>query len=106
MVNARAWIVVGLGLWFVAAAHLSLGNHGQELSNVLVGFVVAVLGFSMMHGRAMIGWIAGWFGVWMIVSAFIPTLVEGNGLHINNIVFGLSIALTGFEATRRRKEAL
>jgi hypothetical protein len=107
IVNARAWIMVVLGLWFVASAYLSLGVHGQELSNVFVGLVVAVVGFSMMHGRSMmIGWLAGWFGIWMIVSAFIPTLVEGNGLQINNVVFGLLIALTGFEATRKGKEAL
>jgi hypothetical protein len=102
--NVRAWIIVFLGLWLIVAAYLSLGTHGQETDNLIVGFVVAIVGFSMMRRAAMLGWVAGWLGVWVFMSAFIPPLVDGSGLHVNNVVFGSLIAFTGFGTIRTRKE--
>lgn len=102
--NVKSWIIVVLGIWLAVAAFLTLGMHGQELDNLAVGLVVAIVGFSMMNHKPAIGWGAGLLGGWVVISAFIPTLVEGSGLHYNNVIFGVLIAVAGIDAMRKPKQ--
>jgi hypothetical protein len=73
------------------------------LDDLIVGFVVANVGLSMLHRRPVLAWTAGALGIWIFVSAFIPSLVSGNGLCWNNIVIGALIVGVGYVQIRNGK---
>lgn len=100
----RGWLTVVLGAWLVIAAFLAFGMHGQETDDLIVGLVVATIGFTMFRQRPMVGWVVALLGMWVCVSAFIPTMVEGSGLYWNNVVMGAIIAAAGLFSVRPRKE--
>jgi len=97
-VNWKAWTIGILGLWLALTAFLGLSQVGNLWDDLIVGTVVAVVGFLIKGDKSWQGWLAGLLGLWMIVAAFIPDLVTGAGLTWNNLVVGLLIASAGFAA--------
>jgi SPW repeat-containing protein len=85
-------------VWLALTPFLGLGQAGNLWDDLIVGTVVAIVGFWMKGDRSWQGWLAGLLGLWMIVAAFIPDLVAGAGLTWNNLVVGLVIAAAGFAA--------
>lgn len=97
--NWKAWTVGILGLWLALTAFLTLGQQGNLWDDLIVGSIVAVVGFLMIRGdKAWQGWLSGLLGLWMIFAAFVPDLVAGSGLMWNNLLVGFLIASAGFAA--------
>ncbi|GMR14320.1 MAG: hypothetical protein BMS9Abin29_2569 [Gemmatimonadota bacterium] len=96
--NWKAWTVGILGLWLALAGFLALGQSGNLWDDVIVGTVVAVVGFMMIGETPWQGWLSGLLGLWVIIAAFIPTLLAGSGLVWNNLLAGFLIAAAGFAA--------
>jgi len=94
----KGWTIGILGLWLALTGFLGLGQVGNLWDDLIVGTVVAIVGFWMTGDKSWQGWVAGLLGLWMLVAAFIPDLVAGAGLTWNNLVVGLVIAAAGFAA--------
>jgi hypothetical protein len=97
--------IIGLlGLWLIVAGFIGLGATGNVWNDLIVGFVVAILGFTMAGTAPAQGVITGILGLWLIVSAFIPALRLGVGARWDDIGVGIILAIAGFSTPRRRLE--
>lgn len=96
--KGKGWTIGILGLWLALTGFLGLSQVGNLWDNLIVGTVVAVVGFAIVGERPWQGWLSGLLGLWMIVAAFVPTLVTGAGVMWNNALVGLVIAAAGFAA--------
>jgi hypothetical protein len=99
-------IIGVLGLWMIVAGFVGLGAIGNVWNDLIVGFVVAILGFAMAGAEARAqGIVAGVMGLSLIVAAFIPGLRLGVGARWYDIAVGTILAVAGFSTPRRRVEA-
>jgi len=94
--RAKGTIIGLLGVWLIVAAIWRFFQIGEIWSDLLIGIVTAILGFSMVGSRPLNAWVAGIAGLWMIASAFIPGLHAGGGILVNNVITGLVLVVTGF----------
>jgi hypothetical protein len=99
----KGWTNGVLGLWVLLAAFLQIGPKGNFWNDVIVGIIIAIVGFGMVQGKPWQGWTTGLLGLWLIIAAFIPGLVSGSGLIWNNTIVGLIVAVAGFMAVSSEK---
>jgi len=59
---------------------------------------VAFLGMLLGKVKEWQGWSSYVFGIWMLMTAFIPRFLVGNGHLWNNVIVGILIAIAGFRA--------
>ena len=99
--NLKAWINGILGTWLIVAAFLNFIPVGNMWDNLIVGIIVAIVGFMMVKDKAWQGWTSGILGVWLIIAAFIPALQQTTGNMWNDLIVGVIIAIAGYAAIEK-----
>jgi sulfite exporter TauE/SafE len=95
----QGWVNGILGLWLIVTAFLGFGSSGNLWNDLIVGIIVAILGYSITKPKGWQGWIAFILGLWLIiVGLFIGGLRVGGGALWNNLIVGIIVAITGFGA--------
>ncbi len=94
----QAWINGILGAWLFIEGLIHFTRGFTLWDNLIVGIIVAILGFSMVNKKAWQGWLCGIVGVWLIIAAFIPGLLTGGGHLWNGIITGVLVMIGGFGA--------
>ncbi len=94
----QAWVNGILGLWIFIAAFLNFGQTGNFWNDLIVGIIVAVVGFLMVKEKPWQGWLTGLLGIWLIIAAFIPSLLVGSGNLWNDLIVGVLVMIGGFGA--------
>ncbi|MFO7853505.1 MAG: SPW repeat domain-containing protein [Bacteroidota bacterium] len=94
----QAWVNGILGLWLMVAAFLGFSPTVNLWNNLVVGLIVAIVGYTFVKQKPWQAWVCMVFGVWMIIAAFIPSLTSGQGYLWNDLISGLIIAIGGFGA--------
>jgi len=83
----KAWVNFILGLWFILSGIIT--GLGANVNYVIVGIVVAVLGF--WSAKQWQGIVIGILGLWMILSGIVTSLMS----PVNLIIVGIVIAVLG-----------
>ena len=96
--TAKAWTNGILGTWLFIAAFLNFSPTGNMWDNLIVGVIVAIIGFAMVKEKAWQGWTAGIVGVWLIIAAFVPQLQQTTANMWNDLISGILIAVAGYGA--------
>lgn len=91
-----AWIVGILGLWLIVAAFLGFGATTGMWNNLLVGLIVAIVGYNMYESLQWQNWVSMIVGIWLIISAFIPEMRVGDAFMWNALITGILAAISGF----------
>jgi hypothetical protein len=84
-----AAIVGVLGIWMVLAPFAPMSIDAKFFNDLLVGLVVTNLGVTMVHDRRWVRLVVAAVGIWICVSSFIPRLLMGSALTINDTTAGL-----------------
>jgi hypothetical protein len=92
-------IIGCLGLLLMAAGIMGVGRHGNIWNDLIIGVIVALLGFAQAR-LAPRGLVSGIVGLWLIISSFIPGLRVGAGARWNNVTAGVILAIAGFATPR------
>lgn len=95
-VSGQAWTIAILGLWLITAAFLKFGSTANLWNNLLVGIVVAIIGYTIIKQKKWQSWTCMLMGIWMIIAAFIPSLKIDQGYLWNDVISGTIIAIGGF----------
>jgi len=90
--------VVLLGLWLMVAGSVIKTANWNLFDNLIVGIVVAFFGMLLGKVKEWHGWLCYLFGVWLVITAFIPRLEVGGGHLVNNLIVGVLIVIAGFTA--------
>ncbi len=104
----RGWISLIAGIWFIIASFIPMGGTGNLVNDLIVGIIVAIVGFLMLPEHAI--WqgliIALIGGVWMIIAAFIPAITHSyTGNLVNDLIVGIIILVIALFERPRRKTA-
>ncbi len=94
----QGWTVGILGIWGIIAPFIIKTRTGNMWNDIIIGIIVAVVGFMMIREHAWQGWTAGILGIWWIIAGFIPPLTTGAGNIWNDIIVGVIVAIAGFAA--------
>jgi len=94
----QAWVNGILGLWVFIAAFLSFSTKGIFWNDLIVGVIVAIVGFLMVKEKPWQGWLTGLLGLWLIIASFIPGLLTQTGNMWNGIIVGVLLIIGGFGA--------
>ncbi len=94
----QAWVNGLLGVWLFIAAFLNLGAKGNLWDDLIVGIIVAFVGYLMIKDKPWQAWLSIIVGIWLIIAAFIPSLVVGAGNMWNLIISGVLVMIGGFGA--------
>lgn len=81
----QAWINFILGLWFILSGIIT--SLGASVNYIIVGIVVAVLGF--WSYKQWQGIVIGILGLWFILSGIVTSLMA----PVNLIIVGIVIAV-------------
>jgi len=100
----KGWTNGILGTWLVIAAFLNFTPTGNMWNNLIVGIIVAIVGFAMIKEKGWQGWTSGILGLWLIVAAFIPALKEQTPNLWNDLITGLIVAIAGYAAIGKKAE--
>ncbi len=101
----KSWVNGILGTWLVIAAFLNFNPTGNMWDNLIVGLIVAIVGFMMIKEKSWQGWTSGIIGVWVFISAFIPSLQLHNANMWNDLLSGILIAIAGYGAIGNTKNS-
>jgi hypothetical protein len=74
------------------------------MNNVIVGILVAFIGYLIVKQKLWQAWVCMIIGVWMFIAAFIPSLLVDQGYILNNVISGSVIAIGGFGALELKKK--
>jgi len=96
----RCWVAsfnVQETIWAIneVTAFLRLDPTVSSLNDIIVGLVVLVSSLCIARVEPWQVWITAILGFWLIVAAFIPDLVSGVGLYLNNGIIGLIGMIVG-----------
>ena len=94
----QGWVNGLLGVWLFIAAFLNLGAKGNFWDDLIVGIIVAVVGYLMLKQKPWQSWVSIIVGIWLIIAAFIPSLVVGAGNTWNLIISSILVMIAGFGA--------
>jgi len=92
----QGWILGIVGIWIVLTGFIGLGPDAIFWSNMLSGFVIMRVAMDLSRGKIIAGWFALFFGMWMVVTAFVPGFQAAHRLLWNALVMGVLTAVTGF----------
>jgi len=92
----QAWTNGIVGLWLILAALLGFGPTANLVDNLIVGLVVSITAGTALKRKPWQSWSALVFAVWMMIAAFIPSLVDGAGYLYNDFIAGMIITIAGF----------
>ena len=90
----EAWTLAVLGLWGIVAPFILKTASLNMWNDIIVGALVAVVGFLLSSKRSWQGWLALAAGAWCY-PGFIPALRTGQGNLWNDIIVGLVVAAAG-----------
>lgn len=94
----QAWINGLLGIWLFIVAFLNFGAQGNKWDDLIVGIIVAIVGYLMIKEKPWQAWLSIIIGIWLIIAAFIPSLVVGAGNMWSLIISGILVMVGGFGA--------
>ncbi len=102
----KGWTALILGIWFIIAAFIpGMVGTGNLANDLIVGIILAIVGFMMIPtGSSWQGWIIGLLGgIWMIVAAFIPQIVNHYTPNMtNDLIVGIIVVIIAlFEKTKK-----
>jgi hypothetical protein len=91
--------LVGLaGLWLIAAAFILPSGSTAVYNNWFVGFVVTNVALAMSGNRAWERPVATAAGIWLFISGFMPSVLTGQALRINELAVGLVLVAAAVSA--------
>lgn len=93
-----------LGVWLFISGFLGYSFSGNMYNYLIVGILSAVLSLSILSDESKKGWVGGFVGMWLIITAFIPTLTTGIGNIINAVVCGIILMVIGFMPFIKKSE--
>ena len=89
------WINFVLGIWMIIAAFISgitTSKSGSLWNDLIVGTIVVILAYLATTKRKAICWVNVIIGLWLFVSAFIPSIVGSKSGNLwNDLLVGIII---------------
>jgi hypothetical protein len=85
-----------VGGWMLLVSFLNLPENYEMWNDVGVGFILTFLGVGFIKEDSTKGWITTTLGIWLIIAAFVPSLLTEPGSSWNALIVSLILIYLGF----------
>jgi hypothetical protein len=97
--------VVGLaGVWLIAAAFIVPPGPGALYNYWLVGAVATIAALMMSGNRRWERPLATAFAIWLFISGFVPSVLGGRALRLNDLVVAMVLIAAAVSARVHLKD--
>ncbi len=94
-----------LGIWLMFSAILLQTDKASIINFLIVGIISAIAGFTLAVKKRGEGWTGAIFGLWLIISAFIPIIETLPCKYCNNFLIGTIFIVIGLSKLKKNHEA-
>jgi hypothetical protein len=93
----KSEIVGVLGIVLIAAAFVMPADYAVY-NNWFIGFIAAIAAIAMSGNRLWERPIAAGAAIWLFISGFVPSVLSGTPLRINELTVGLLLVIAALSA--------
>lgn len=97
-------IIGALGVWSLVSAIILQSAAANTTNLIIVGIISAISGLTLTVKKSIEGWIGAVLGLWLIISAFIPSLENIPCKYCNTFTAGIVFILIGFVKSKKEEE--
>lgn len=94
-----------LGIWLLVSAILLQSAQSNVINLIIVGIVSAIAGLTFTVKKTFEGWIGAVLGLWLIISAFIPSLENVPCRYCNIFATGVVLIIIGFSRAKEKVDS-
>ena len=99
-------IIGTLGIWLLLSAMLLQSTAANITNLIIVGIISAISGLTLTVKKSFEGWLGAAIGLWLIISAFIPSLENIPCKYCNAFITGIIFIITGFGKSKEGKDLI
>ena len=99
-------IIATLGIWLLISAILFQTDSANVINLIIVGVISAISGFTLSVKKSFEGWTAAIIGLWLIISAFIPSIENIPCKYCNSFIAGIIYLLIGFAKFKNEEDIM
>ncbi len=99
-------IIGVIGIWLLVSAILLQSDTANTMNLIIVGIISAISGFTLTLEKSIESWIGAALGLWLIISAFIPSLENVPYKYCNAFAVGIIFILVGFVKTKEDEDLI
>lgn len=97
----QSWVNGVLGLWTIMASFAVTGSsYATRVNSIIVGIIVAVLGFSAARATKWKGTVNGILGIWLVIAG-IAFSANQRFSFWNYLITGILITAIAFSSVGR-----
>jgi hypothetical protein len=87
-----------LGVWVIGSAFVLPPGTAFFYNNLFVGLVAGNVALAMAGNRKWERPAASAAAIWLVISAFVPSVLSGTALYVNQVGVGAVLALSAISA--------
>ena len=99
-------IIGTLGIWLLVSAMLLQSAAANTANLIIVGIISAISGLTLTVKKSIEGWIGAVLGIWLIISAFIPSLEIIPCKYCNAFIIGAVFIVIGFAKIKEHEDLI
>ncbi len=99
-------IIGTLGIWLLVSSVLFQSIQANITNLIIVGIISAISGLTLTVKKSIEGWIGAVLGIWLIISAFIPSLEIIPCKYCNAFISGIIFILIGFVKSKEEEDLI
>jgi uncharacterized membrane protein YfcA len=85
-----------LGVWLLVSVIVLQSTKSDITNLIIVGVITTISGLTLTLKKYIESWIGAILGLWLIISAFIPSIQNVPCKYYNVIIIGIIFILIGF----------
>ena len=102
----KSWIVGIAGVWLLIAPFVVPSSTENVYNNWLLGALATIAALMMSSNRKWERPVAAAAGIWLFISGFVPSMLQGGALVRNDLAIAAILVLAGLSAHTHLKEDL
>ena len=102
----RKKIIGTLGIWLLVSAILFQSAGANTINLIIIGIISAISGLTLTVKRTVEGWIGAIVGLWLIISAFIPSFESIPCKYCNAFTTGIIFIAIGFTNFKKEEDLI
>jgi len=102
------WVNLVLGIWLIVAGFVlkTPPKTANFWNDLIVGIIVAILAYISTTTKRVICWINVVLGIWLIIAAFLPSIVgTKTGNLWNDLIVGIVVLIVAIIAALQKPKA-
>ena len=99
-------IIGTLGIWLMLSSLLLAASSANIINLIIIGIFSAISGLTLTVKKSIEGWTGAILGLWLIISAFIPSIETIPCKYCNAFIIGAIFIVIGFAKIKGHEDLI